>query len=224
MGEDSIQRFAVQFVPFVMAVVFHEYAHGFVAHKWGDDTAKENGRLTLNPIPHIDPIGTIALPLLLMLMPSSIFFGWAKPVPIDANRFRKFRPGLFFVSIAGVGMNFILAVLSAAAVVALHLWVPDTFYLKEPLTQMSLFSIYINYALGLFNLIPLPPLDGSKVVESVLPFNAMQKYESIARYGMVILMVAALSGGLSILWPPIKFMGDTTLQLMAVLFSIPAGV
>jgi Zn-dependent protease len=219
--EESIARFSIQFLPFVVAVVFHEYAHGWVANRWGDKTAEEQGRLTLNPAVHVDPIGTIALPVILMLAQSSVFFGWAKPVPIDPSRFRKFRPGLFFVSIAGVSMNFLLAVLSAAIVCALHLWMPQDFYLQEPLIQMAMVSIYINYALGLFNLIPIPPLDGSKVIESILPYEAARKYEQISQYGMMILMVLALTGGLAILWPPIKFMGDLTLSLMAMLFSLP---
>jgi Zn-dependent protease len=223
-SEDAIARFAVQFLPFVVAVVFHEYAHGFIAHRWGDDTAKEQGRLTLNPLPHVDPIGTVVLPAMMMLAQTSFMFGWAKPVPIDPTRFRKYRPGLFFVSIAGVCMNFMLAVFSAAIVCALHLWIPKDFYLQEPLIQMSMVSIYINYALGIFNLIPIPPLDGSKVIQSFLSYNATQKYESIAQYGTIILMMLAISGSLSILWPPISFMGDITLELMAMLFSSISGV
>src|SRR5690349_5324321 len=101
----NIQRLAIQFVPFLMAVVFHEFAHGFVAHTWGDDTAKDSGRLTLNPTPHMDLFGTLIFPIIFMLSGSSVLFGWAKPVPINPTRFRKYRPGLFWVSCAGVLMN-----------------------------------------------------------------------------------------------------------------------
>src|SRR4051794_7717085 len=108
---ERIQMLSIQFVPFVLAVVFHEFAHGFVAYRWGDHTAKKMGRLTLNPVPHMDPLGTVLFPLINMLSGMNILFGWAKPVPIDPSRFKKYRPGLFWVSLAGPGMNFILAVI-----------------------------------------------------------------------------------------------------------------
>src|SRR3954464_7519318 len=159
----NIQLLSIQMVPFIMAVVFHEFAHGFVANLWGDSTAKDQGRLTLNPIPHLDPIGTVLFPLINMLSGFNALIGWAKPVPIDPRRFRKYRPGLFWVSLAGPGMNILLAIISAASFFALSRWMPRTFYLYDPLIKMSLVSVSLNYALGIFNLIPLPPLDGSKI-------------------------------------------------------------
>src|SRR3954470_13356393 len=102
---ENIQSLSIQFVPFVMAVVFHEYAHGFIANRWGDNTAKAAGRLTLNPVPHIDVLGTLIFPIVNMLSGMSLLFGWARPVPINPSRFRKYRAGLFWVSIAGPGMN-----------------------------------------------------------------------------------------------------------------------
>src|SRR3954465_4614873 len=133
----NIQLLSIQMVPFIMAVVFHEFAHGWVANKWGDTTAKDSGRLTLNPIPHLDPIGTVIFPLINMLSGFNALIGWAKPVPINPTRFRKYRPGLFWVSLAGPGMNVLLAVLSAAALCAMTRWVPRDFYLFEPLIQMA---------------------------------------------------------------------------------------
>lgn len=217
----NVQLLSVQFVPFVMAVVFHEYAHGFIANRWGDATAKEQGRLTLNPMPHMDPIGTLVFPILMMLSGTHFLFGWAKPVPIDPRRFRKARAGLFWVSFAGPGMNFILAILSAVLFCIIQLWVPETFYLFEPLLTMCYVSITLNYALGIFNLIPLPPLDGSKIIEAFLPKDLARKYESLARYGMVVMLILVLSGALSVLGYPIRFATQLTLGLMARIFHLP---
>ena len=155
----GLQKLAVQFPPFIIAVIFHEYSHGFVARLWGDKTAEEAGRLTLNPVPHIDVLGTLIFPIINMVSSVPILIGWAKPVPIDPRRFRKYRPGLFWVSIAGPGSNVILAILSAATFCAITLWVPEDFYLREPLEAMAYISVTLNYALGIFNLIPLPPLE-----------------------------------------------------------------
>jgi len=224
MGESlaqNIQMLSVQFVPFVMAVVFHEYAHGFIASRWGDGTAKENGRLTLNPLPHVDPLGTLVFPILMMLSGTHILFGWAKPVPIDPRRFRKLRSGLFWVSFAGPGMNFILAALSAAAFCSIQRWVPQDFYLFEPLITMCYVSITLNYALGIFNLIPLPPLDGSKIIESFLPLKLARKYESLSRYGMLILIALLFTGALSVIGAPIRIASNLTLGLMAHAFHLP---
>jgi Zn-dependent protease len=218
---ERIQLAAIQFVPFMIAVVFHEYAHGLVANLWGDKTAKDAGRLTLNPVPHIDPIGTLVFPLINMLSGMNILFGWARPVPIDPRRFRKYRPALFWVSLAGPGMNFLLACLSAAAFCALQLWVPRDFYLFEPLTGMTYVGITLNYALGIFNLIPLPPLDGSKIIESFLSFNATRKFEQLARYSFVILLALLFTGALNVLTYPIQFCSDLTLYFMAQLFHLP---
>jgi len=215
-----LQMLSIQLVPFVMAVVFHEYAHGFVAHRWGDDTAKDAGRLTLNPIPHMDPIGTILFPVINMLTGMNILFGWAKPVPIDPRRFRKFRHGLFWVSLAGPGMNFLLAILSAALFCVLHLWMKPDAYLFEPLVAMCYVSVSLNYALGIFNLIPMPPLDGSKVIEAFLPMEMARKYESMARYSMLILIALLFTGAFKVLTYPIQFCTNVTLYLMTLVFHV----
>jgi Zn-dependent protease len=217
----NVQRLAVQFPPFILAVIFHEYAHGFIANRWGDTTAKEAGRLTLNPIPHIDPLGTIIFPLINMISGTSFLIGWARPVPIDPRRFRKFRPGLFFVALAGPGMNVLLAFVSAALFCVITRWVPETFYLHEPLMTMAYVSVTLNYALGIFNLIPLPPLDGSKIIESMLPIEAARKYEQVARYSFFILMALLLTGAFSVLAYPIQLCSNLTLYVMARLFHLP---
>jgi Zn-dependent protease len=215
-----IQDLSIQMPPFIIAVVFHEFAHGLVAHHWGDQTAKLQGRLTLNPVPHLDPIGTILFPLINMLSGMSLLIGWARPVPINPNRFRKYRPGLFWVSIAGVAMNFLLAVLSAAALCALTLWMPQDFYLFEPLSRMAFVSVQLNFMLGIFNLIPLPPLDGSKVVEVFLPYEAARRYEALAQYSFFILMALLLTGAFQILAAPIQGATQLTVYAMARVFGI----
>ena len=221
---ENLQRLALQFPPFMIAVVFHEFAHGFIANQWGDPTAKENGRLTLNPVPHIDMMGTLIFPIINMVSGMNILFGWAKPVPIDPRRFRKFRAGLFFVSLAGPGMNFLLAILSAAACLTFKLYIPETFYLYDPLWQMALISVQLNFALGIFNLIPLPPLDGSKMVESFLPLAAMQKYEKLSKYSFFILMALLLTGAFQVLSYPIRFCTNATLILMENLFHVSGAI
>jgi Zn-dependent protease len=218
---ENIQRLSIQFVPFVMAVVFHEFAHGLVASKWGDNTAKDAGRLTLNPIPHMDPIGTLAFPIINMLTGIPILFGWARPVPIEPRNFRKFRAGLFWVSFAGPGMNFFMAFVSAALFCSLRLWVNPEFFLYEPFVTMAYVSISLNFALGIFNLIPLPPLDGSKMVESFLPFKTARKYEELAKYSFFILLALLWSGAFKVIAYPIAFCADATLNIMAYIFRLP---
>lgn len=217
---ESLQRLSIQFPPFVIAVVFHEVAHGWIARYWGDKTAEKAGRLTLNPLPHLDLFGTVLFPLIGMGSGWSFLLGWAKPVPVDPGKFRKFRPGLFWVSVAGPGANFLLAILSAAGFCAIRRFVSAEFYLFEPLIAMSYVSISLNFALGIFNLLPLPPLDGSKIIEAVLPYELARKYETIAQYSFWIMMALLISGALSVLSYPIRFLSDITLYVMASLFGL----
>jgi Zn-dependent protease len=208
---ERLQMATIQFGPFLLAVVFHEFAHGLVARFWGDKTAQEQGRLTLNPGAHVDPIGTIAFPLMNMILGINLLIGWARPVPIDPRRFRKFRPGLFFVAFAGPAMNFLLAIVSALIFAAITTFVPDTFYLKEPFELMAQTSVFLNYALGLFNMLPLPPLDGGKIVESLLPVRAAIRFEQIARYSFFIILALLLLGAFQFLSAPIMYLGRATL-------------
>jgi Zn-dependent protease len=217
---EGIQRLSLQFPPFVMAVIFHEYAHGYIANKWGDNTAEASGRLTLNPIPHMDPLGTVLFPLMMMFSGVNFLFGWAKPVPINPSRFRKYRPGLFWVSIAGPIMNVILAILSAIVFMAMNVWVPKTFYLFEPLVAMTMISVSLNYALAVFNLLPLPPLDGSKIIESFLSYNATQKFEMLSQYSFFILLALLWTGALNVLAIPIRLLTNLTIYGVADLFHL----
>ncbi len=218
--EQGLQTLAVQFPPFMLAVVVHEFGHGFMANRWGDTTAKDEGRMTLNPVPHVDPIGTLLLPIVMMASGASFLFGWAKPVPIDPSRFRSYRPGLFWVSVAGVGMNFIFAVISALAFGAILAWMPKDFYLYEPLLTMTVASVTINYALGIFNLLPLPPLDGSKVIQSFLSPKATYRYEQMAKYSFFILIALLMTGALQFLSYPILILRDLTIGGALQVFQI----
>ena len=216
-----IQRLSVQLVPFIMAVVFHEYAHGFVANLWGDRTARDSGRLTLNPIPHMDPIGTILFPVINMVTGIPLLIGWARPVPINPARFRKYRQGLFFVSLAGPAMNVLLAFLAAIVVCGIVKWMPSDFYLFDPLVEMCRVAIQLNYALAFFNLVPLPPLDGSKVVESFLSYEATKKYEKLSQYSFFIFMALLVTGAWTfLLGGPIQFAYSRTLWLAVTIFGI----
>ncbi len=219
--QQGLQDLSIQFVPFMMAVVFHEFAHGYMANRYGDTTARDSGRLTLNPAPHVDVLGTLILPILMMVSGVSFLFGWARPVPINPNRFKNYRSGLFWVSFAGPGMNFLMALVSGAAFAAIRTWMPETFYLHEPLVGMAIASVTVNYALAIFNLIPLPPLDGSKMVQSFLSYDATRKYEAVSQYSFFILMGLMWTGALSVLGYPIVFLRNLTLYGMTVLFGSP---
>lgn len=219
--QQGLQDLSIQFVPFMMAVVFHEFAHGYMANRYGDTTARDAGRLTLNPAPHVDVLGTLILPILMMVSGVSFLFGWARPVPINPSRFKNYRSGLFWVSFAGPGMNFLMALVSGAAFAAIRTWMPETFYLHEPLVSMAIASVTVNYALAIFNLIPLPPLDGSKMIQSFLSYDATRKYEAISQYSFFILMGLMWTGSLSVLGYPIVFLRNLTLYGMTLLFGSP---
>jgi Zn-dependent protease len=186
-----IQQFAILAVPVLMAITFHEVAHGYVAYLLGDPTAKSAGRLTLNPIKHLDPIGTLALFL--------VKVGWAKPVPINPRYFQNPRQGLIWVSLAGPVTNFVLAVLFALAfhaLIALYGHMPHgrAMGVFEPLAYMFQAGVLVNLGLGLFNLLPIPPLDGSNILAGLLPPHLAQKYMQSAKYGFIILIVLFLTG------------------------------
>lgn len=174
-------EFLILMPAFLLAVMIHEIAHGFVAYKLGDPTAKNLGRLSLNPLVHIDLFGSIIFPIVLILINSPAVFGWAKPVPINFLNLRNKRRDTILVSIAGCLSNFILAVISAYIVRA-NLF---NSYIQGFLIQF----VILNLMLGVFNLIPIPPLDGSRIVLALLPPSQMKFYFSIERYGILIIFI-----------------------------------
>ncbi|NDG84861.1 MAG: site-2 protease family protein [Proteobacteria bacterium] len=217
----GLLRLGQQFVPFIFAVIGHEIGHGFAAHLYGDDTAKNSGRLTINPIAHIDPIGTLLFPIINMVTGIPILIGWAKPVPINPMRFRKFRPGLFWVSLAGPFANLFMAFTSSLLLCLMIRVLTPEFYFYKEFSKMLFVGVEINLWLGAFNLLPIPPLDGSKVIESMLSYPAMQKYEKIAPYSFYILLALMFTGALSLLAGPIQFMESLLLGLSAIVTQCP---
>ena len=178
--------FALSIIVLLFSVILHEVMHGLVALKFGDTTAQRAGRLTLNPLPHIDPLGTILLPAILILTGSPILFGWAKPVPVNPLNFKNIRRGELFVSSAGILANFGLAILAALLYHFLDS-LPQTF--PALLGAVLRFTVTINLVLGIFNLFPIPPLDGSKVLMSQLPLHLARQYQKIEPYGILILLI-----------------------------------
>jgi Zn-dependent protease len=181
---------ATWLVPLVIAIVFHEVAHGLVARQLGDPTAEQLGRLTLNPFRHVDPVGTVILPMVLALAKAPIF-GWAKPVPVDYLRLRHPRRDMVLVALAGPGMNFLLAGVAALLLTLMSGSVavtPTSDFIAQNLVNF----ILINIFLAVFNLIPLPPFDGGHVVEGLLPRQAVPAWRRIGVFAIPVLLVLLL--------------------------------
>ncbi len=199
-------------LPLVFAIVFHEVAHGWVAYRLGDPTAKAAGRLTLNPISHIDLFGTIIMPVLLYLATSGQFvFGYAKPVPINPYYFKNPKKGMAFTALAGPGVNLLLATIFAVllrlALPAVEPLVPQNSWHQTifPLALMFGYGVTINVALAVLNLIPVPPLDGSRIVYWLLPDKQAALYYRLEPYGMLLLMALLAFRILAIIIWPVVF-------------------
>jgi Zn-dependent protease len=178
----NFQTLLIYIVPLIFAITIHEVAHGWVANQRGDSTAKMLGRLTLNPIKHIDPVGTILVPGILFFTGSPFLFGWAKPVPINFNALKSPKKDMIAVALAGPISNFMMA-LFWLLILSFVLKMPNQF-----LFEMAKFGIAINLVLGVFNLLPLPPLDGSRVVAALLPNYLAYQYNKLEYYGLYILL------------------------------------
>lgn len=183
-----VQRIVVWFLPVVFAITVHEVAHGWMAKQFGDKTADQLGRITLNPLKHIDLLGTIIIPGLLLLTFTGFIFGWAKPVPVDARQFKNPRQAMAFVALAGPVSNILMAVcwaLLARLGVMLH----EIEFIAMPLIYSGVAGISINLVLALINLLPIPPLDGSRVLSGILPHYWAWQFNKLERFGFVILLL-----------------------------------
>lgn len=212
-----IQTVAIAALPVIFAITLHEAAHGYVARHFGDPTAWQEGRITLNPIKHIDLVGTILLPLLLFVMASPIMFGWAKPVPVNFSRLRNPKRDMLWVAAAGPGSNLLMALFWGA--VMKTAWLLPFNYFSLPMTRMAEIGITINIILMVLNLFPLPPLDGGRIAVSLLPPRAAWRYAQIERFGFPILLVLLFTGILgSLLTPAMQLVGG----LIDFIFQLPS--
>ncbi len=203
-----IQKVAVFALPVIFAITLHETAHGYVARHFGDMTAAAAGRITANPLKHIDPVGTILVPLVILLTSKllgggAILFGWAKPVPVNFGRLRRPKQDMLWVALAGPGMNFAMATFWALTI---HLGQAlGSSFASAPLMLMGAAGVLINVILMALNLIPLPPLDGGRVAVSLLPMKLAIQYAKLEPYGLFILLGLLFTGVLSlVLWPLIS--------------------
>ena len=192
-----IQSIAIYALPVLFAITVHEAAHGYAARHFGDNTAYMLGRITLNPLKHIDPIGTILMPLLLLFATSGAFlFGYAKPVPVRFGNLRNPKRDMIWVALAGPGVNFVQALLWGALFIILHgTGVTEPFFLK-----MAQGGILVNLVMFAFNLFPLPPLDGGRILVGLLPYRQAEMVSRIEPWGFFIVMALVLSGIVSTLW------------------------
>ena len=195
MDIDGIIRgISIWALPVLFAIVLHEVAHGWVADKLGDDTARWMGRLTLNPIKHIDPVGTILIPVALLVVGSPFLFGYAKPVPVNFRKLRRPKQDMIWVALAGPATNLLLAVFSSLLLMLAVNLPPSASWLAQPLALMCQASIIINVVLCIFNLLPLPPLDGGRVAVGLLPGPMAYQLSRLEPFGFLIVILLLVSG------------------------------
>jgi Zn-dependent protease len=192
MNDNIVYQIAVWLVPLVIAIVFHEVAHGLVAKRLGDTTAESKGRLTLNPLKHVDPFGTVILPMLLAISHAPVF-GWAKPVPVNYRRLRNPRRDMVLVALAGPGMNLLLALIGALILAITMSASGGAKTLGAAfVAENALNFVLINIFLAVFNLLPVPPFDGGHVVEGLLPPPLAASFRKIGRYSLLVFIVLLL--------------------------------
>ena len=195
---NTVQRITVSAIPMIFAITVHEAAHGYAARHFGDMTAQHQGRISLNPLRHIDPVGTVLIPSLTLFF-GGIFFGWAKPVPVNFGNLRHPKGDMLWVAAAGPGANLAMAFLWAMVI---KIAVTLSSGIAVPLALMGAAGILTNTVLMVLNLIPLPPLDGGRIAVSLLPHNLAIKYAQVERYGFIILIILLFTHILDkIMWP-----------------------
>ena len=210
-----IQGIAIFTLPVILAITLHEAAHDYVAKKYGDLTAYAQGRVTLNPLRHIDPMGTVIVPLLLLAVSSPYLFGWAKPVPVNFGNLRHPKSDMLWVAAAGPGANLLMAFLWAL-VFKFGLAIPESNF-SEPMLLMGQAGILINVILLVLNLLPLPPLDGGRIAVSLLPQRIAYRFAQIEPYGFIILLVMLFTGVLGAVIGPFILV---TIRLVAWLVGL----
>ncbi len=207
--ESVIQTIAIYAIPLIFAITLHEAAHGYVARMFGDDTATQAGRVTLNPIRHIDPIGTLLVPAAILLTSkllggAGLLFGWAKPVPVDFGRLRNPKRDMLWVAAAGPAINLVMAIIWAIGLkLMVGSGVSEKFFLG-----MAVAGVQVNLMLMALNLLPIPPLDGGRIVFSLLPHRLAWQYSKLEPYGLVILLVLLMTNVLGFLVSPMLAVGD----------------
>lgn len=216
---EALRILAISFVPALLGIILHEVAHGWVARLCGDKTAESMGRLTLNPIAHIDPMGLAVFGL--TSMTGSFVFGWAKPVPVDPRYFKKPERDMMLVALAGPSTNFLLAIVFGLLLYATLVWLPYNELKDNNVYVFTLSSlqagIIINFGLGWLNLVPVPPLDGSKILAWFLPPNLAWKFMSMGKYGFIILLILLFTGLLGdILSPLVRYSSLWLLSLLGL--------
>lgn len=209
----SVQLIAIAIIPLIFAIVVHEVAHGWVALQLGDDTAYRVGRLTLNPLKHIDPIGTILVPLVLILT-VGFAFGWAKPVPVNFDKLHKQRRDTALVAIAGPLSNLLMAI-AWLVIAKFASLLPTSFAtFASPLIYMGMFGVIINSILMVFNLLPIPPTDGGRIATSLLPPRLGYQLNRIAPFGLIIIVILILTG---VVWRILDIVTQTAMQVIGLL-------
>lgn len=212
--QDLIQTIAVYAIPVIFAITLHEAAHGYVARLFGDNTATLAGRVTLNPVPHIDLVGTLLVPAGILLMSklmggAGLLFGWAKPVPVDFGQLRRPKRDMLWVALAGPAANLFMAILWAISLSLLaRTQVQESFFV-----QMAIAGININLVLMALNLLPLPPLDGGRIVFSLLPHRLAFQYSRLEPFGIPILLILLVTGLLGTLIMPLMHLGLEVVRL-----------
>ena len=224
---DVVRQLIIAAVPILIAITFHEAAHGFVANKLGDPTAKMMGRLTLNPLAHIDPVGTVLVPIMLFVLSHGTFiFGSAKPVPVNFSNLRHPRRDSAFVSAAGPVTNIAIALISIFLLILSYKIFPESVSMTSvsesifsPIKTMLQYSISFNVFIAAFNLLPVPPLDGGRIVTSILPAKHSYQFSRLEPYGIFIVLLLWFTGIAHYIIKPIQAL----IELIIRIFLIPFG-